>query len=111
MEVTLSPLHHHLPADCLTLRVAPMRLRLATKGLVSKVVKLLAMTCAPAARVALAQHVQVARRALPAMDAAVHYHLPGDCLTLRMAPMRLRLATWPRVQGREAPGHDVRFLL
>ena len=46
VEVTIRPAENHLPADSLTLRVAPMRLRLATKSLVSLIVKLLTITCA-----------------------------------------------------------------
>ena len=46
VECTIRPVEDHLPADCLKLRVAPMRLRLATKSLVSLIVKILTITCA-----------------------------------------------------------------
>ena len=46
VECTIAPLQMHLPADCLTLRLAPMRLRVATKSLISLIVKLLTITCA-----------------------------------------------------------------
>ena len=46
VECTIRPVEDLLPADCLKLRVAPMRLRLATKSLVSLIVKILTITCA-----------------------------------------------------------------
>ena len=57
VECTIRPVEDHLPADCLKLRVAPMRLRLATKSLVSLIVKILTITCAAVPRGCLAWFV------------------------------------------------------